>query len=93
MTIISRVCAQFHDKKGKPIYTIRRDQLLQPLTDVPDEIQRDRLFRMLVDEKTLEVLTRPEDVKRAENDPEKKPERSGGAKNNSAVAAEKKEKN
>ena len=91
MTLLSRVCCQFCDRNGKVVYTIHRDQLLQPLLGVPEEIREDKLFEWMIKEGTLEVLTKEEELKRAENDPEKRPEKAGGTKNSSA-AAEKKEK-
>ena len=76
MTILSRVCAEFQDRDGTVLYTIRQDQLLKPLTDAPESIRQDPLFGMLVAEGSLEVVEKKEDLKRAENDPEKKPEKA-----------------
>ena len=84
MTLLSRVCCQFCDSDGKPVYTIRREQLLQPLVNVPEEVQEDPLFGWLIRDKKLEVITHPEDLRRAENDPEKvvekEAEKPAGAK-------------
>ncbi len=76
MTILSRVCAEFQDRNGTVLYTIRQDQLLQPLTDAPESIRQDPLFGMMVADGSLEVVGNKEDLKRAENDPEKKPEKA-----------------
>ena len=66
MTILSRVCAEFHDKHGAVLYTVRANQLLAPLIDVPESIRQDPLFDMLVAEGSLDVLEKKADLKHAE---------------------------
>jgi len=39
MTILPRVCAEFENKKGEVVYSIKRNQLLTIVTGVPEEIQ------------------------------------------------------
>ncbi|MBQ4289571.1 MAG: hypothetical protein II719_00080 [Clostridia bacterium] len=68
MTVLSHVCAQFCDKTGKAVFTIRANELMKPLYNVPVEIQRDPLFGWLVSEHLLEVLA------------DKKPEKTGGTR-------------
>ena len=71
MTIIARACAEFHDRNGAVLYTIRPHMLGLIITDVPDAIRQDPLFGMLVHDRLLdEVDTKnKEQVKRLENDP------------------------
>ena len=73
MNILPRVCAEFHDKSGAVLYTIRSNQLLGVVYDVPEAIRQDPLFAMLVNDKNLEVIVTKEDQKRVENDPDPKP--------------------
>ncbi len=76
MTILSRVCAEFHDNAGTVLFTVDPGDLLKPLFDVPESIMQDPLFGMLVADGSLDVVEKKEDLKRAENDPDKKPEKA-----------------
>ena len=76
MTILSRVCAEFHDNAGTVLFTVDPGDLLKPLFDVPESIMQDPLFGMLVADGSLDVVEKKEDLKRAENDPDKKPEKT-----------------
>ena len=73
MNILPRVCAEFHDKSGAILYTIRSNQLLGVVYDVPEAIRQDPLFDMLVYDNSLEVIETKKDQKRVENDPDLKP--------------------
>ncbi len=79
MTILSRVCAEFHDNAGTVLFAVTPADLLKPLTDVPESIRQDPLFGMLVADGSLDVVEKKEDLKRLENDPDKKPEKTGTA--------------
>ena len=81
MTVLSHVSAQFCDRKGRAVFTIHANELLKPLYNVPIEIQRDPLFGWLVKANLLEVLADKNSMKHAENDPEKKPEKTSGTRN------------
>ncbi len=76
MTILSRVCAEFHDNAGTVLFTVAPGDLLKPLFDVPEGIRQDPLFDMMVADGSLDVVEKKEDLKRAENDPDKKPEKT-----------------
>ncbi len=80
LLIISKVCAEFHDGAGTPLFTIHADQLLKPI-EAPESIRQDPLYDMLVQSRELEAVEKKEDLKKAENDPfgkskEKKPEKT-----------------
>ncbi len=86
MTILSRVCAEFHDNTGAVLFTVNPGDLLKPLDNVPEGIRQDPLFDMLVADGSLDVVEKKEDLKRAENDPDKKPEKTETAGNAPAEA-------
>ena len=69
MKLLSRVCADFTDGKGKVIYRIRPADRLVYKEDVPDAIRGDLLFKMLVADKSIEVIETAEQKKKLENDP------------------------
>ena len=69
MTIISYVCAEFHNRRGEPILTISPAMVKQILTNVPEEIRDDPLFRMMVDDGSLTAVDSVEKRKQLENDP------------------------
>ena len=87
MKILSRVCAEFHDNAGTVLYSIHPDQRLTPLYDAPESICQDPLFGMMVADGSLEVVEEKEDLKRVENDPEKKPEKSRSVSTGSSAEA------
>ena len=68
MLILSRVCADFHNKKGELIHRVTP---LNRLTfhEAPDAIREDPLFRMLVEERSLEAALTPAEKKQLEADP------------------------
>ena len=68
MLILSRVCADFYDRRNTLLFRIS-PQDLGLFVDAPESIREDPLFRMLVDDGSIKF---PEDAKsnRAlENDP------------------------
>ena len=48
MKILSRVCAEFCDKNGNPVYRITPADRLVYKDDAPEAIRGDLLFQMLV---------------------------------------------
>ena len=68
MLILSRVCAEFHDAHGNPLFSV------SPLTrnifvEAPDAIREDPLFRMLLNDGSLEAAVPEERKKILEQDP------------------------
>ena len=72
MTILSKVCAEFHDRAGEILFTVRPGDLLRPM-EVPDSICQDPLFGMLVRDGSISVPGNKEELKQLENDPEAVP--------------------
>ena len=68
MLILSKVCAEFHDPAGTVLFAIHPDELLKPL-QAPESIRQDPLFDMMVQDKSLEVVEKKEDLRRVEKDP------------------------
>jgi len=68
MLILSRVCADFHNKKGELVHRVTP---LNRLTfhEAPESIREDPLFRMLVEERSLEAAVTPAEKKQLESDP------------------------
>ena len=68
MLILSRVCADFHNAKGEIIHRITP---LNRLTfhEAPEAIREAPLFRMLVEEGSLEAAVTPVEKKQLESDP------------------------
>ena len=69
MKILSRVCADFHDQKGNVIYRIRPADRLAYKDDAPEAIRDDLLFKMLVDDGSIEVVETVAQKKAIEQDP------------------------
>ena len=68
MLILSRVCADFYDKRNNLLFRITQKDL-GLFVDAPEAIREDPLFQLLVDDKSIKF---PEDARtnRAlENDP------------------------
>ena len=68
MLMMSRVCAEFHDSKGVPIFTVtptRRNTFVM----APEEIREDPLFQMLVNDGALTADVTPAERRNLENDP------------------------
>ena len=68
MLILSRVCADFYDKRNNLLFRITQKDL-GLFVDAPEAIREDPLFQLLVDDKSIKF---PEDAKTnkaLENDP------------------------
>ena len=68
MLIISRVCAEFHDKKGTPLFNVT-PAMRNLVTEAPESIRQDPLFDMLIQDGSLEAVTNIAQRQRLENDP------------------------
>ena len=68
MLILSRVCADFYDKKHNLLHRIFPKDLGSFL-DVPDAIQEDPLFKMLVDDGSIKFPADAAKDKSLEQDP------------------------
>ncbi len=68
MLIVPFVCAEFHDRSGQAIYSIRANQLMT-IVEVPDAIRQDPLYELLVADQSIRVPENGEELKRLENDP------------------------
>ena len=73
MLILSRVCAEFHDRQGLKLFSVTPDTRMTFL-EAPESIKEDPLFRMLVSDGSLEVSTGAVRRKMLENDPMAEPE-------------------
>lgn len=71
MMIVAFACAEFHDKSGAVIHTIRPEDL-RIVTEAPEAIRQDPLFDMMVRDGSLRVPVTKAEVKKLENDPEPK---------------------
>ena len=87
MMIVAFACAEFHDKTGAVLFAVHpADRCV--FLDAPDSIRQDPLFNMLLNDGSLELPTTREKQKQLENDPMKKPEKTGSAKEEPAETAE-----
>ena len=88
MILVPYACAEFHDRAGAVLFTIRPHHL-QTLIEAPDSIRQDPLFGMMVHDGTLQVPSSKEERKLLENDPRAKlPEiETAGMKEETAAAA------
>ena len=87
MLILSRVCAEFHDASGAVLFTVTPETRLT-FQEAPEAIRQDPLFHMLLNDGSLELPTTKEKQKQLENDPMKKPGKTGSAKEEPAETAE-----
>ncbi len=69
MLIMSRVCVEFHNKRGETIFAVTPKNRLS-FIDAPEAIQEDPMFQMLVDDGSLEASLTPARKKKLEQDPE-----------------------
>ena len=67
MLILSRVCADFHDRAGKVLFTIYPHQRYSFL-DAPESIREDPLFGMLLADGSLEAVRSVEQLRTLESD-------------------------
>ena len=68
MLILSRVCAEFRDHTGAVVHRVTPETRLT-FREAPESIREDPLFRMLVDEGSLEASVTPLRRKELEADP------------------------
>ena len=68
MLILSRVCAEFRDHTGAVIYRVTPETRLT-FREAPEAIREDPLFRMLVDDGSLEAAVTREQQKQLEAEP------------------------
>ena len=98
MLLLSRVCAEFHDRTGAAVFTVTPRSRLT-FVEAPESIREDPLFEMLLNDRSIEVTEEKARRKQLENDPElpdesgkpEQPEKPSGASGARKTAAEKKE--
>ena len=69
MLIMSRVCVEFHNRRGVKIFSVT-PQTRMCMIEAPEAIQEDPIFQMLVDDGSLEASLTPARKKKLEQDPE-----------------------
>ncbi len=87
LLILSRVCADFHDRSGKMIFRIRATDRLN-LIEAPEAIREDPLFQMLLDDGALEASLNRNRTRELENDPAEGTAADGTRKPDEADQAE-----
>ena len=85
MLIVSRVCAEFCDEKGDPIFSVQPN-MRGILTEAPEAIRNTLLFKMLVNEGSLKAVEDAADQKRLENDPMQGVDAEGKSQTDAAIA-------
>ena len=70
MLLLSRVCAEFSDRKGRVIFSVGPRQLLSFL-EAPEEIRQDPLFDLLLKDGSMEAVQSVLHRKALEDDPVK----------------------
>ena len=71
MLVVPYVCAEFHDKSGNVIHRIHAHEL-RTITEVPEAVQQDPLFALLVKDELLKAPDSKLDLMALENDPDAK---------------------
>ena len=69
MLILSRVCAEFHDHTGQTVFAVTPGTRLT-FQEAPEAIREDPLFRMLLNDRAMEVSDNGPRKRKLENDPE-----------------------
>ena len=69
MTIVPYVCAEFHDRTGAVLYSVKSRQLGTMIFDAPDSIRQDPLFGMLVADGSFRIPQDEKEKKLLENEP------------------------
>ena len=69
MLMLSRVCAEFHNKAGETVFTVTPAMRLT-FQEAPESIREDPLFTMLLNDHSIEVTDDSIRRKQLENDPE-----------------------
>ena len=78
MLILSRVCAEFHNATGEVVFAVT-PAVRDVFVEAPDAIREDPLFRMLINDGSLEAAVPEERKKILENDPAAGHDASGKA--------------
>ena len=78
MLILSRVCAEFHNAKGEVVFAVT-PAIRNLFVEAPDSIREDLLFRLLVNDGSLEATVPEARQKMLENDPAADHDASGKA--------------
>ena len=68
MLILSRVCAEFHNAKGEKLFAVT-PATRNIFVEAPDAVREDPLFRMLINDGSLEAAVPEERRKMLESDP------------------------
>ena len=68
MLILSRVCAEFHDREGHPVFEVTPATRCT-FVEAPEAIREDPLFQLLRAEGSLEANLTPADRQALEDDP------------------------
>ena len=68
MFMMSRVCAEFHDHLGNVIHRITPANRLL-FHDAPDEIRDDLLFRLLLQDGSIQATESDAEIRALENEP------------------------
>ena len=76
MLILSRVCAEFRDRSGTVIHRVTPETRLT-FQEAPESIRLDPLFRLLVDDGSLEAAVTPVEKKKLEAEPLRDTDASG----------------
>ena len=71
MLVVPYVCAEFHDKSGNVIHRIHAHEL-RTITEVPEAVQQDPLFALLVKDEMLKAPDSKLELGALENDPDAK---------------------
>ena len=66
MLILSRVCVEFRDSRGTPVFRVTPGDRLS-LLEAPEAIREDPIFSLLVAERSLEVVTSEKQAKQLED--------------------------
>lgn len=76
MLILSRVCAEFHDRNGNLIHRVTPETRLT-FQEAPEAIRQDPLFQLLVDDGSLEAAVTPVQKRKLEAEPLRGTDASG----------------
>ena len=87
MLILSRVCADFHNKKGERVHRVTPANRLV-FHEAPESIREDPLFQMLINEGSLEAAVTPIREKQLEADPLEDTDTAGRKRGTSRKTAE-----
>ena len=71
MLVVPFVCAEFHDKSGEVIHRIHAHEL-RTITEVPETVQQDPLFSLLVKDELLKAPDSKLELMALEKDPDAK---------------------